>query len=76
MDAILAGDKTGIQAALAMGDKITDADASGWAPLMYAAGSYSSSGEGELLRGRRRCECTVEAWRDGVDGSSGHWYGR
>jgi TonB family protein len=50
MDAILAGDKTGIQAALAMGDKITDADASGWAPLMYAAGSYSSSGEGELLQ--------------------------
>jgi TonB family protein len=50
MDAILAGDKTGIQAALAKGDKITDADASGWAPLMYAAGSYSSSGEGELLQ--------------------------
>jgi hypothetical protein len=50
MDAILAGDKTGIQAALAMGDKITDADASGWAPLMYAAGSFSSSGEGELLQ--------------------------
>lgn len=50
MDAILTGDKTGIQAALATGDKITDADASGWTPLIYAAGSYSSSGEGELLK--------------------------
>jgi TonB family protein len=50
MDAILAGDKARIQAALAMGDKITDADASGWTPLMYAAGSYSSSGEEALLQ--------------------------
>jgi TonB family protein len=50
MDAILKRDKTGIQAALATEDKFTDADASGWTPLMYAAGSYSSSGEGELLK--------------------------
>ena len=49
MDAILHGDKTGIQAALSASDKITDTDASGWTPLMYAAGSYSSSGEHELL---------------------------
>ena len=30
MDAVLAGNTTGMQSALAMGDKITDADASGW----------------------------------------------
>ena len=29
MDAVLAGNTTGMQSALAMGDKITDADASG-----------------------------------------------
>lgn len=50
MDAIRNGDKAGIQVALAAGDKITDADASGWTPLMYAAGSYGSSGENELLQ--------------------------
>jgi len=49
MGAILHGDKTGIQAALSAGDQITDTDTSGWTPLMYAAGSYSSSGEHELL---------------------------
>ena len=37
-------------AALAAGDKITDTDASGWTALMYAAGSYGSSGESELLQ--------------------------
>ena len=50
MDAIRNGDKAGIRAALAAGDKITDTDASGWTALMYAAGSYGSSGEGELLQ--------------------------
>jgi hypothetical protein len=50
MDAIRNGDKAGIQAALAAADKIADTDASGWTPLMYAAGSYGSSGESELLQ--------------------------
>ena len=50
MDAILNGDKPGIPAALATGDKITDTDASGWTVLMYAAGSHGSAGESELLQ--------------------------
>jgi hypothetical protein len=50
MDAILNADKGRIQAALAAGDKVTDTDASGWTPLMYAAGSYGSSGENELIQ--------------------------
>lgn len=50
MTAVLNGDKSGVQAALAAGDKITDADASGWTPLFYAAAGYGGSGEGELLR--------------------------
>jgi TonB family protein len=50
MDAAQKGDKVGFQAALAAGDKLTDVDASGWTPLMYAAGSYGDSLEGELLK--------------------------
>ena len=50
MDAVLAGNTTGMQSALAMGDKSTDADASGWTPVMYAAGSYSNSGGKPLLQ--------------------------
>jgi hypothetical protein len=50
MDAAQRGDKAGFQAALAAGDKLTDVDASGWTPLMYAAGSYGDSLEGELLK--------------------------
>jgi len=49
MDAAQSGDKEEFQAALAAGDKLTDTDASGWTPLMYAAGSYGNSGESELL---------------------------
>ncbi|HEY2858702.1 MAG TPA: ankyrin repeat domain-containing protein [Terracidiphilus sp.] len=49
MDAVMNGDKAGVQAAFAAGDKITDNDASGWTALFYAAGSYGSSGESELL---------------------------
>jgi hypothetical protein len=50
MDAAHRGDKVGFKAALAAGDKLTDVDASGWTPLMYAAGSYGDSLEGELLK--------------------------
>ena len=50
MDAAQSGDKEEFQAALAAGDKLTDTDASGWTPLMYAAGSYGNSGESELLK--------------------------
>jgi hypothetical protein len=49
MDASATGDKIAIEAAFAAGEKVTDADASGWSPLMYAAGSYTSSGMNELL---------------------------
>ena len=50
MDAVHSGDKEEFQAALAAGDKLTDTDASGWTPLMYAAGSYGSSEESEILK--------------------------
>lgn len=50
MDAILNGDKSGIPVALAAGDKITETDTSGWTALMYAAGSYGSARESELLQ--------------------------
>jgi hypothetical protein len=50
MDAAQRGDKADFQAALTVGDKLTDVDASGWTPLMYAAGSHSDSLEGELLK--------------------------
>lgn len=50
MDAAQIGDKKEFQAALADGDKFTDVDASGWTPLMYAAGSYGDSMESELLK--------------------------
>jgi TonB family protein len=50
MDAAHSGDKVRFQAALAAGDELTDVDASGWTPLMYAAGSYGDSLEGELLK--------------------------
>lgn len=50
MDAAHRGDKAGFQAALAAGDRLTDVDASGWTPLMYAAGSYGNSLEKELLK--------------------------
>lgn len=49
MDAAHSGDKAGFQAALAAGDKLTDVDASGWTPLMYAAGSYGNSEESAIL---------------------------
>jgi TonB family protein len=49
MDAAHRGDKVGVQAALAAGDKQTDVDASGWTPLMYAASSYGASVVSELL---------------------------
>jgi hypothetical protein len=49
MDAAATGDKAAIQAAFASGEKVTDADASGWTPLMYAAGSYGNSGMNEML---------------------------
>ena len=49
MVAAQSGDKEEFQAAVAAGDKLTDTDASGWTPLMYAAGSYGNSEETELL---------------------------
>jgi TonB family protein len=51
MQSLAKGDEAAIRAALVAGDKVTDVDSSGWTPLMYAAGSYSSTGESEL-RGR------------------------
>jgi hypothetical protein len=50
MDAANDGDEVRFQAALAAGDKLTDVDASGWTPLMYAAGSYGNPEEGEILK--------------------------
>lgn len=50
MDAAHRGDKKAFYAALAMGDKLTDVDASGWTPLMYAASSYSNSPVSELVK--------------------------
>ncbi|MBB5061479.1 hypothetical protein HDF16_006215 [Granulicella aggregans] len=50
MDAAHSHDMAGIQAATAKGDKLTDGDASGWTPLMYAAGSWDGSVVGELLK--------------------------
>ena len=50
MDAAHDGDEIRFRAALAAGDKLTDVDASGWTPLMYAAGSYGNSEESELLK--------------------------
>jgi hypothetical protein len=50
MDAAHSGDKEEFQAALAAGDKLTDVDASGWTPLMYATGSWGNSMESELLK--------------------------
>jgi Ankyrin repeats (3 copies) len=50
MDAAHRGDKAGVQAAFAAGDKLTDLDASGWTPLMYAASSYGNSPVIEMLK--------------------------
>jgi hypothetical protein len=50
MDAAQDGDEARFRAALAAGEKLTDVDASGWTPLMYAAGSYGNSEETEILK--------------------------
>ena len=50
MDAAHSGNEAGVQAALAAGDKLTDIDASGWTPLMYAASSYGNSVVSEMLK--------------------------
>jgi TonB family protein len=50
MDAAHRGDKKAFQAALAAGDKLTDVDASGWTPLMYAASSYGDSPLSEIVK--------------------------
>jgi hypothetical protein len=50
MDAAHRGDKAGVQSAFALGDKLTDVDASGWTPLMYAASSYGDSFVNEMLK--------------------------
>ncbi|WP_277751229.1 TonB family protein [Granulicella sibirica] len=49
MDAVHRGDKEAFRAALEAGDKLTDADASGWTPLMYAASSYGNSPLKEIV---------------------------
>lgn len=49
MDAAHRGDKAGVQAATSSGDKLTDVDASGWTPLMYAASSYGNSPVIEMI---------------------------
>jgi TonB family protein len=50
MDAAHRGDKKAFQAALEAGDKLTDVDASGWTPLMYAASSYGDSPLKEIIK--------------------------
>jgi hypothetical protein len=50
MDAAHRGDKKDFQAALAAGDTLTDVDASGWTPLMYAASSYGDSPLSEIVK--------------------------
>jgi TonB family protein len=50
MDAARRGDKKAFQAALEAGDKLTDVDASGWTPLMYAASSYGDSPLKEIIQ--------------------------
>ena len=49
MDAAHRGDKKAFQDALETGDKLTDVDASGWTPLMYAASSYGDSPLKEIV---------------------------
>jgi TonB family protein len=50
MDAAHRGEKKAFLAALAAGDKLTDVDASGWTPLMYAASSYGDSPLSEIVK--------------------------
>ena len=50
MEAANSGDEKAFQAALAAGDKLTDVDASGWTPLMYAASSYGHSMLSEIVK--------------------------
>jgi hypothetical protein len=50
MDAAHSGDKSAFELALAAGDTLTDVDASGWTPLMYAAGSHGNSQESVILK--------------------------
>jgi TonB family protein len=49
MDAAQRGDEAGVRSAIAAGDKLTDVDASGWTPLMYAASSDGDSAVNEML---------------------------
>lgn len=50
MDAAHRGDMKAFQAALDAGDKLTDVDASGWTPLMYAASSYGDSSLKNIIK--------------------------
>lgn len=50
MDAAHRGDKNAFQVALDSGDRLTDVDASGWTPLMYAASSYGNSPLREIIK--------------------------
>lgn len=50
MDAAHRGDKKAFQAALEAGNKLTDVDASGWTPLMYAASSYGNSPLKQIIK--------------------------
>jgi len=50
MDAASDGDGVRFREALAAAEKLTDVDASGWTPLMYAAGSYGKSEESAILK--------------------------
>ena len=43
MDAAHRRDEKAFQTALEAADKLTDVDASGWTPLMYAASSYGNA---------------------------------
>lgn len=50
MEAAQRGDDAAFRTALAAGERLTDVDASGWTPLMYAASSYGNSEESEILK--------------------------
>lgn len=76
MDAASVGDKVRFQTAVAAGDKLTDVDASGWTPLMYAASSYGDSSEGASLKEGCKRECAVQAGRNSAHGVGCNRHGR
>jgi TonB family protein len=76
MDAASDGDEVHFRAALAAGEKLTDVDASGWTPLMYAAGSHGNSEESAILKARVDVNARSMRGRNSTDGSCCHGHGR